>query len=355
MIGERLRHARTSVGLSLRTLAEQVGLSHATIKKYEDGKAMPSSSTLLKLAQALGVHVEYFFRASAPELENLEFRKRKSLSTKQLKIIKHKVLDGIERHLELERLFPIAENQSFTVPTTIPRHIAHIDDIEDVAIALRQAWSLGVDPIPCLVDVLEAFGVRVLLITPDEDKKFDGLASSIDGKPLVVVSTRWPGDRQRFTLAHELGHLVLHGRLATSIDEEKACNRFAGAFLFPRDAVLFLLGEKRKSFELKELALLKQDFGLSMQGIFYRAYDLGIITSNHLLSLQKLFAKQGWKKCEPGLAYPSESTQLFTQRVLRAYSEEVIGEAKAAELLGISITQLQKDLNLEPVHADAHQ
>ena len=74
---------------------------------------------------------------------------------------------------------------------------------------------------------------------------FDGMAATVDGIPVVVVGRGWPGDRQRFTLAHELGHLVLHGRLASDVDEEAAANRFAGAFLAPADEVRKELGEKR--------------------------------------------------------------------------------------------------------------
>ena len=83
MFGERLLRARKAAGLSLRDLAAEVNLSHAAIKKYEDGAAMPSSDVLLRLAKALGVRSEYFFRPLTPELEFVEFRKRSSLPKKR--------------------------------------------------------------------------------------------------------------------------------------------------------------------------------------------------------------------------------------------------------------------------------
>ena len=64
--------------------------------------------------------------------------------------------------------------------------------------------------------------------------QFDGLQATVADKPVIVVSKGWPGDRQRFTLAHELGHLLLHGRLTDGLDEERACHRFASAFLLNR-------------------------------------------------------------------------------------------------------------------------
>ncbi len=115
----------------------------------------------------------------------------------------------------------------------LPASIADRAEIEAVAERVREAWDLGLNPIPDLIDVLETNGIRVFMIAADAENKFDGLAACVNDMPIVVVGRHWPGDRQRFTLAHELGHLMLQGRLANSIDEEKACNRFAGAFLLP--------------------------------------------------------------------------------------------------------------------------
>src|SRR5690625_5969947 len=76
MIGERIKRARGASGLSLRNLAEQVGVSHAMIKKYEDNQTMPSSDTLLRIAKTLNVRVEYFFRPASVTLDGIEYRKR---------------------------------------------------------------------------------------------------------------------------------------------------------------------------------------------------------------------------------------------------------------------------------------
>jgi len=103
------------------------------------------------------------------------------------------------------------------------------------------------------------------------------LAGSIGKTPVVAVSTHSSGDRQRFTLAHELGHLMLHGRLAEGLDEEKACNRFAGAFLLPKSGVLQHSGTPRRHLELQELYLLKHEFGLSMLGVVMRAHQCAVI------------------------------------------------------------------------------
>src|SRR5690625_6858205 len=81
--------------------------------------------------------------------------------------------------------------------------------IEDVADDLRVHWDLGLAAIHNLIDVLEQQGIGVIITSVDADNQFDGLVGTIEGHPFIVVSDQWPGDRQRFTLAHELGHLIM--------------------------------------------------------------------------------------------------------------------------------------------------
>jgi Zn-dependent peptidase ImmA (M78 family)/DNA-binding XRE family transcriptional regulator len=347
MFSTRLHRARKAAGLSLRELGELVGISHASIKKYEDGVAMPSSDILIRLSAALKVRTEYFFRPESFELEGIEYRKRGSLPKKRLDAITHEVLDQIERRVELESLFPQTPVKAFSPIDGMPRSIKALDAIEDVAQRMREAWQLGLNPIPDLIDVLETNGIRVFMIDTDADKKFDGLAARVNDMPIVVVSRHWPGDRQRFTLAHELGHLMLEGKLAPGLDEEAACNRFAGAFLLPRVSVLREMGEHRNALELKELGLLKEEFGLSMAGILYRARELGIISPAYRDEQAKLFRLKGWNIKEPGPDYPSEKAHVFEQMVFHALAEQYIGESKAAELMGMTLGQFRRVRTME--------
>jgi len=180
------------------------------------------------------------------------------------------------------------------------------------------------------------------------------MAATVDGIPVVVVGRGWPGDRQRFTLAHELGHLVLHGRLAPAVDEEAAANRFAGAFLAPADEVRKELGEKRIWLEPRELEVLKKTYGLSMQGWMHRARDLGILADVHYVEMRKFFSSRGWNKTEPGDQYAPECPQLFDQLVYRALAQELISESKAAELMRMPLTEFQKRRNWQDDRAAAH-
>jgi Zn-dependent peptidase ImmA (M78 family)/DNA-binding XRE family transcriptional regulator len=353
MIGERIKQARKAAGLSLRALADRAGITAMAISKYEVGKSTPSSRVLLDLSKALGVRTEYFFRPVNIELQEMKHRKHSRLPKKALDQIEGDVKEQLERFIELEQLLPNGPVQAFKLPEHLPAQIATLDEVEAVARDLRTSWNLGVNPIPVLTDMLEERGIKVFQSQAINDR-FDGMAATVDGIPVVVVGRGWPGDRQRFTLAHELGHLVLQGRLAPGVEEEAAANRFAGAFLAPADEVRKELGEKRVWLEPRELEVLKKTYGLSMQGWMHRAKDLGILPDVHYVEMRKFFSSRGWNKCEPGEQYAPERPQLFDQLVYRALGQDLISESKAAELLRMPLTEFQKQRSMQSGRAAAH-
>jgi len=344
MIGDRIQQARKSAGLSLRALAEMAGISAMAISKYETNKSTPSSGVLLGLARALDVRVEYFFRTARVELKEVEYRKHSKLPKKVLSQIEGDVIEQIERYLELEEFLPVSPIELFKLPAGLPESISDYDEIEQVVGKIRHAWGLGDNPIPDLIDTLEEKGIKVFQTHALHDEKFDGLAAQVNGTPVIVVGKEWPGDRQRFTLAHELGHLALAGRTEDHLDIEIAANRFAGAFLAPAAEVLKELGTQRKRLEPVELCVLKSAYGLSMQGWLYRARDLGVLSQSGFQNMWKLFIAKGWKKKEP-VDYPSEEPKLFLQLVFHACAEELISESKAAELLGKPIAEFRRIRN----------
>ncbi|GAA3961712.1 XRE family transcriptional regulator [Allohahella marinimesophila] len=355
MIGERLKRARAASGLSMSSLGDLAGVSANMIKKYEHNLSMPSSGVLIKLSSALGVKSEYFFRQEHVQLLEVEYRKRASASRSLLKKVEADVLDQAERWQELANLWPNFPIKPFKGVDGLTTSVETLEEAEEVADRIRESWGLGKLPLSDLIDVLETHGILVIVTDVDSGAKFDGLQASVAGQPVVVVSSTWPGDRQRFTLAHELGHLLLSDRLASEIDEEKACNRFASALLLPAASVRQHLGEKRSSLEPRELALLKQEFGVSMAACLYRAADLGIIDRSTCQKMYIVFSQRGWRKQEPGPALPQEQTLLFQQLVYRALGEDIIGEAKAAELLKLPLMSFHQIRKMESSHSAAHQ
>jgi Zn-dependent peptidase ImmA (M78 family) len=139
------------------------------------------------------------------------------------------------------------------------------------------------------------------------------------------------------------------------LDEEKACNHFAGAFLLPRQEVIKQIGQHRNALEVRELYMLKQEFGISMLGALFRIKQAGIISETMSKNWFMEFSKRGWRKTEPGDQYRPEDTYLFEGLVYRALAEGYIGDSKAAELLKISLMRFKSDRQLESAHAATDQ
>ncbi len=337
-IAARIKQARLRRGLSLRALAERVGVSQTAINKYEKGINTPDSAMLVRLSRALGVKPGYFLRPSRVGEIEPAFRKKASLGVKKQRQIIEEVRDWLERYLDLLSIVE-EEPLHFEMPRGFPRPVASFEAVERAADELREAWDIGSDPIENLTDVLEAHNVIVGVVKAPDGFDACTFRAEVDGGLPVMVS-RWglPGDRGRFTLAHELGHLVLN--VAEGLDEEKACHRFAGAFLAPGDAVRHDLGERRRALSLEELHILKHRYGLSMQALARRAFDLRIIARSCYTQISREFSRRGWRRKEPGEPLPPEVPTRFELIVQRAVSEGLITRRRAAELLGHELPSL---------------
>jgi Zn-dependent peptidase ImmA (M78 family)/DNA-binding XRE family transcriptional regulator len=340
MLGERIKQARLASGLSLRALAEKVSVSAQAISKYERGLDVPSSDVLLQLAHVLGVTLDYFFRMHEVKLSEAVYRKRAALRVKDARTVESAIKDWLERYFEIEDI--LAGNGYKPPEPPAKRYcIGSLDDVESAAESLRQDWNLGVDPIDNLVEVLEDRGVKIGLVSSVDEFDSCGYWAN-ETHPVIAVKRGLPGDRQRFNIAHELGHLLLS--LTESMPEEKVAHRFAGAFLMPREAVIHELGMHRKDLSLFELASLKKKYGISMQAIAHRAKDLGVISYDTYLKLIKAFRASGTHRVEPGPQLPEERPGRFERLVIRALEEELISESRAAEFLQIPTGRLRSKI-----------
>ncbi|MBA3945083.1 MAG: helix-turn-helix domain-containing protein [Herpetosiphonaceae bacterium] len=331
-IGERIKSARVMARLSQRDLGEAAGVSAMAISKYERNQDAPGSGVLLNLAHALDIKLEYFFRPVTVSVSRPTFRCHISLSRGNQDRILLAIQEWLERYLEVESLF---ENEGCATPFShFRRAITSMDDIEQAALGLREEWHLGDGPIDGLMEVIEAHGIKVGLVVGQPD--FDACTFWVnDTLPVIAVKGDVPGDRQRFNLAYELGHLVLD--IPEELDAEKAAHRFATAFLVPATDAQCELGLRRRNLGEYELHLLKHKYGMSMQDWVCRAKDLGVLSEQDAGRLFGQFRKRGWREIEPGDVFPPEESGRMKRLVLRALSEDMISESRAAELLGMPL------------------
>lgn len=344
--GARIKQARHRMKLSQRELAEQVGVSHTTISNYERGEKKPGSEVLMNIADALGVDLSFFLRAHRVVEIAPAYRKLASLNKGDERQLIERIRDWLERYLETEEIVNPAP-KAFEMPTGFPYPVTSVGEAEAAATLLRETWDLGTDPIEDVTALLEDHGIRVGRV--DADNGFDACTFRADingGIPVVVTRTGLPGDRQRFNLAHELGHLLLD--IEDDLDEETVCHRFAGALLAPEPAVRDTVGDaERRNITLDELHVLKHKFGLSMQAFFFRLRDVGVISEYEAKRAHREFRKRGLHRKEPGDPVPPEQPERFHLLVLRAYGEGLIGEKRARELYDGPIAELESQL--EPV------
>ena len=352
MIGQRLRLARTASGLTLRDLAVKMDrrVTAQAISLYERNASMPSSGVLLALAEALDVPVAYLAGRRQIDLKFVRFRTKGPTNKRLRAQLEAQVIHMLERYLTIEEVLGLP-SIDWVKPSTAPYPVAgRFEEADHAAENLRRHWGLGDGPIANLAELLEDRGVKVL--ATDLTAEVHGLMAEVhrpqdEPIPVIVVRRMQWGDRQRFTMAHELGHLLM--AVNRRLDVEKAAHRFAGAFLMPQDAMRAALGTHRTSICLRELFDLKPVFGVSVQALTHRCLQLGIIGRKLFRRLTDEFTARGWSVTpfrEP-LLVPSEEPTRFERLCLRALAEGAISDSKGAELLNVGIRDLD-DLMYEP-------
>lgn len=337
--------ARKMNGFSLQDLADELQnkITKQALSKYEMGSMFPTSDVLAELARVLKVKPDYFIRKGIIELGQVSFRKRKDLSRKIEDAIIEKARDYVERYLEIENI--LGQEQHFTNPIQSVI-IKAKEDAESAANKLREAWELGTDPLPNLVEMLELRGIKVLLI--DDEESIDGFATiTSTGIPLVVVNIKGRSiERIRFTIIHELAHILM--KLSDEIKDntkmiEVLCHCFSSCFILPRKMLIQMIGGNNRNYiAIKELISIKEYFGISIRAILHRLLELKIITDNYYKRWVIYMNKTYGSKSEPGEYKGDEKVKLFEQLVARALSEGVISISKAAVLCNTDINQLRK-------------
>jgi transcriptional regulator with XRE-family HTH domain len=323
--------------MTLDELASATGglVTKQAISKYERGLMLPSPRILSSLARALGVRVAELLAAPQVTVEFLGFRKLSRLAMREQHRVRGVVSRMLEHRVRLQQASGQADGRECEIPVSRYR-ASSLQKCEAIAGALRDSWSLGVDPISCVTDVLEEHHIHVLEM--DTERALDGVAAvarddSGAVRAAAVVSRRGlPGDRQRLSLAHELGHLVMQD--SPRVDGEKAAFRFGAAFLAPEDLVRRDVGAPRRRVSLGELILLKRRYGMSIQSLVYRLRDLGIISEGGATALWKQINARGWKKEEPE-PLARERPQWARRAALRAIAEGSLTVDEAEIMIGV--------------------
>jgi Zn-dependent peptidase ImmA (M78 family)/DNA-binding XRE family transcriptional regulator len=291
-LGEVLETARRARGLTQAELADRAGVTQAALSRYENDLRDPDAAALENVAQALGVTVEYLHhagRARAGMAVEVHMRRRATAPPN--------VWRQLEARLNVYRWH--ASRLFEEVSIRAESHVPAFDPLDvtpaDAARLVRAQWRMPMGPVRWLVQWLESAGC--LLIAEDfGTARVGGLSQWVGDHPIVLLNATAPTDRQRLTLAHELGHLVLHANPAACDDVEAEADAFAAEFLLPADVIRPSL----RNLRLGHLPDLKREYGVSMQALIERAFQLDLIAPSQRSSLYKMLSAKGWRTREPG-------------------------------------------------------
>lgn len=297
--GSRLTTARQLAGLRKSQLAERIGKSASAVAAWESGAKRPTPANVAQLAIGLSVEPGFFSARPAHLVSGGLVPHFRSLrSTTQLVRdqasaygqIAMDIASAFERHVE----FPEVD-----VPV-LPVDLS-TGSPEEAADLVREEWGLGAAPLGHLVRLLENHGVLVVFSAP-QTSAVDAYSFDCPLRPVVVLNPfKRDYYRQRFDVAHELGHLVMHGDAEPGgrVVEDQA-NRFAAQLLMPVEAIAPELPTAMNPQAWVTLAGLKEQWGVSIQALLYRARHLGRLSDVSYRNAMVTLTGRGWRRDEPG-------------------------------------------------------
>lgn len=308
-----LAQLRKREGLTQKEMAKRLRVGQSFISQIERGERSLGDELIASAMKEFDLPRGYFTERTpvAYDRISLNYRRQPLPAKTQDRLLYQ--FGEIEQDIQATEL-PIP-----TVDLSYPRPCGggklSLGQIEEAAVRTRKILRLSAgDPIPNVIRAIEAAGIAVFPLEIDgvDLSKFDGVSSpnKPEKGPLVIAyAPQESGDRQRFTVAHELGHLVLHvvDRPDSETTRENEAHQFAGAFLYPASEAR---REITSTLPLSEFAKIKAHRGMSIQAIVRRARDLELITPDRYTSLMMQISHRGWRTKEP-VSVGVESTKLI--------------------------------------------
>jgi Zn-dependent peptidase ImmA (M78 family)/transcriptional regulator with XRE-family HTH domain len=308
--------ARESRGITQHELVSIVpNLNQGNYSKMEKGLLNVPSETLNQIATILDYPLSFFYRESVrTPISSFYYRRRITIPKKSL--------TELEAKLNIFRIIVDELLESVDVPEyKLP--IYQVSDSmtpSEIAVRLRDFLKLPTGPIKNLVKVLESAGIIVYFIKSNVDK-FDGITLISDkGQPIIFINSSLPNDRKRFTISHEVFHLIAHipfSPLPYDRDEEREANEFAGEFLMPYLECRYDLQDLRYS----QLDILKTYWKVSKGAIIRRAKDIFAITDEKYKYLNIELSRRGERKKEFGIVDIDEPTLI--KMIIDIYLDEL--------------------------------
>lgn len=352
LIPERIKEAREVRGLTVEAFADHLNVTRQAVAQYETGQIAPSGEVLARIIALTALPPSFFVTQRERTRHGTPF-------WRGLKRMEQPHRRRISRRLEWARDITVYLEHFIQVPVvnfpTIEFN-AETDDTDQIEIAaetLRDFWRLGRGPIRDLPLTLEKNGI-VLVHEAVNCADMDAVSCWLDGRPFVLFSAQvLSGPRSLYNLAHELAHITLHAGVEVTTKNldriEKQANRFAGAFLLPRETFSQeILGNSIGYFKA-----LKQRWGVAISAMAYRCKDLKILSANQYAYLLKQMNALKIRRVEPlDDAFPIASPCLLAESIKMILEHGVQTREQLQEALKLNPTDVENLCGIPPGYLD---
>lgn len=328
----RLTISRQRRGMSKADLAAASGLSPHSISAYENGKRTPTVDNALRLADAMWYPLDFFYS------DEVELITPDAVSFRALARMPARTRDTVTASAALAVMLDQWITERYNRPEVDVPDLSSLNPVA-AAEALRAEWGLGSDPIPHVIQLLESRGVRVFSLASKGGgrslEEVFGLSMRWHGTPFVFVNMQVTVERARFSLLHELGHLVLHRADETdSRVAEKEANMFAGYMAVPASRVC---AEASFFDSFGDIINAKRKWRTSAMSYLYRMHEEGILDEWRYRELCVRFRR------DYGTTEPNPTEEYESSRLLRQVFDDLRAEGGrevVASALDIPLSEL---------------
>ena len=323
--------ARESRGLSQIQIAEAIGMSATNLSKIERAEIGLHNDNLEKIGTITGYPLPFFTQKGEISPENLSYRKREIVTQKLLNPVNAKA--NIIR-LQVQQLAHLLHKTAYFLPK---KPINEQNEPAIIAQKLRKEWQVSSGAISNITNLIESKGIIITQFDFNTPRIDSRTMLTSDKQPIIFTNSSLLGDRQRFSLAYELGQLIMHSFVPVAIDRDISheANLFAAEFLMPEADI-------RPDFEqgitIPILAQLKTKWKVSMISLLYRADDLGYLTPNQKRYLLQQFNSLNIRRREPvELDIEPEQPKLLRQWASSLQKNLQLNTLQMAMLLCLSV------------------
>lgn len=327
--------AREARGLSQVELATKIKSSQVNITRWELGSVGINEEAFKKVQKVLQFPKNFFVQTTEI-YPPMFYRKRDKVSAKQLNMID--AYCNIYR-LNVNLLLKATGHETTNIPVL---NMGKKIDPKDYAIELRKIWKVNKGPVDSMTELLERN--RFLMGTFNfGTERVDGQTILLNNKhPLILTNKVSLGDRQRFTIAFELGHIIMqaHDKISFGTSAGHNANLFAAEFLMPEKDILQDFGG---TITLELLAELKKKWKVSMQALLYRASDLTLLTDNQKRYILSQFNQLKIRRREPPeLDVPREIPILLRDLITKYRTKQKMNTTQIAAFLNLTEKEFQE-------------